>query len=270
MPMNMNNIFNNSNQPSFFNSGQDPHQNNQNGFRCRLCNHVFPSYQALKAHFESHFTLENPAIRNLFSSSHANSQREMIPNPLQPNFPRPMVMQETRNFVNRNFQAPPQQPMVMPQYRANLFPCAIQHNVAASQPLQGPPEPQATQFVNNNVEMAQLLAPPAIHQMEMERCPSLHKSHPIALKFDASSTKIQPNCRTSSQDPDLEAFRYFDFSFCCILRSRSLVVIVVPSEKNETPSSHGGTRWSQRRWGKKEEDESMEGYRCTVRRLRME
>lgn len=169
--MNISNFFNNSYQPSFFNSGQDPRQNSQNGFRCRLCNHVFPSYQALKAHFESHFTLENPAIRNLFSSSHANSQREMIPNPLQPNFPRPMVMQETRNFVNRNFQAPPQQPMVMPQYRANLFPCAIQHNVAASQPLQGPPEPQATQFVNNNVEMAQLLAPPAIHQMEMEVSP---------------------------------------------------------------------------------------------------
>lgn len=70
-----------------------------------------------------------------------------------------------------------------------------------------------------------------------QRCPSLHKSHPIALKFDASSTKIQPNCRTSSQDPDLEAFRYFDFSFCCILRSRSLVVIVVvcclEEKKNE-------------------------------------
>ncbi|KAG4911003.1 hypothetical protein JHK87_057119 [Glycine soja] len=168
MPMNISNLFNNSYQPSFFNSGQDPRQNSQNGFRCRLCNHVFPSYQALKAHFESHFTLENPAIRNLYSSSHVNSQRGMIPNPLRPNFPRPMVMQETRNFVNMNFQAPPQQPMVMPQSRANLFPLVIQHNVAASQSLQGPP--QATQFVNNYVETAQLLAPP-IHQGEMEVSP---------------------------------------------------------------------------------------------------
>ncbi|RDX89652.1 hypothetical protein CR513_28595, partial [Mucuna pruriens] len=166
MPMNANNIFN----ISIFNSGQDPHQNNQNGFRCRLCNRVFSTFQALTAHVESHFVQENPIMRSLYSPNHVNSQREMIPNLLQPNFPRPMMVQEPRNLVNnRVFHAPPPQPMVMPRPRANSFSYAIQQVVVASQPLQGPP--QAILSAENNVaEMTRLLALP-IHQREMEVSP---------------------------------------------------------------------------------------------------
>ncbi|KAH1188239.1 hypothetical protein GmHk_U059795 [Glycine max] len=122
VPMNMNNIFNNSNQPSFFNSGQDPHQNNQNGF----------SYQALKAHFESTFYSRKPfaTLEIYFHPGHANSQREMIPKPFAAQFfpsqangdaketKKKLCQQEFPGTTTTSLWS-------CPQYRANLFPCAI-------------------------------------------------------------------------------------------------------------------------------------------------
>ncbi|TKY51922.1 hypothetical protein E2542_SST23442 [Spatholobus suberectus] len=133
MPMNINNIFNISYQLGVFNFGQHPDENNPNGIVCKLCNHVLPNFQAFIAHMKSHFAQENPTIRRLYSPNHVNSQREMILDPLQPSFPRPMIIQQV---------------------------------VVASQLLQGPS--QAMLSVRTNiVEMAQLSAPP-IHQREME------------------------------------------------------------------------------------------------------
>uniref|UniRef100_A0A0R0EE44 Uncharacterized protein n=1 Tax=Glycine max TaxID=3847 RepID=A0A0R0EE44_SOYBN len=126
------------------------------------------------AHFASVHFVENPAISSLYLSNHVNLQREMILSPLHPNFPRLMVTQETRISVNnmvRVFRAPPEQPMAMPQPRANLIPYATQSMVATSQPFQGPGPSQSMLSASNNVaERAQLFAPP-IHHREMEVSP---------------------------------------------------------------------------------------------------
>lgn len=156
------------------NFGEDPPHNNQNGFRCIFCNLVFITLLALMAHFASVHFVENPAISSLYLSNHVNLQREMILSPLHPNFPRLMVTQETRISVNnmvRVFRAPPEQPMAMPQPRANLIPYATQSMVATSQPFQGPGPSQSMLCASNNVaERAQLFAPP-IHHREMEVSP---------------------------------------------------------------------------------------------------
>ncbi|KAJ1398937.1 hypothetical protein SESBI_30732 [Sesbania bispinosa] len=69
-----------------------------------------------------------------------NPQRELVPSPLQPNFSRPALLPETRNFANsRVFQAPPRPPVVMPQPRTNPFPYA-NLQVAASRPFFLPPQ----------------------------------------------------------------------------------------------------------------------------------
>ncbi|KAF1880913.1 hypothetical protein Lal_00022943 [Lupinus albus] len=49
----------------------------------------------------------NPNMRRQYFSNHINPNRELISNPIAPNFNRPMLMQKPRNFVNsRVFQAP--------------------------------------------------------------------------------------------------------------------------------------------------------------------
>ncbi|CAJ1977223.1 unnamed protein product [Sphenostylis stenocarpa] len=91
----------------------------------------------------------------------------MIPNPLQPNFPRPMMMQETRNFVNNIvFQTSPQQPLLMPRPRTNSFPHARRQVSAASQSFHGPP--QALSFDTTDMT---LFPSPLIHQREMKTSP---------------------------------------------------------------------------------------------------
>ncbi|KAK7356908.1 hypothetical protein VNO80_16188 [Phaseolus coccineus] len=168
------------------NSGEDPNQNNKNGFRCLICNLVFLTFQALISHVEFHFSLE-PAIRTLYSS---NQVHPMISNPLLPNFPRFMVMQDTNVFLNnRVFQAPPQQPMVMheTQFSVNnrLFHAQPEHPMVMPQPratyftqeeaaavlqsLQRPPY-SVLPASRDVTELAQLLIQP-IQQRDMEVSP---------------------------------------------------------------------------------------------------
>ncbi|KAK7392506.1 hypothetical protein VNO78_20947 [Psophocarpus tetragonolobus] len=172
--MNTNDLLNTSLQLGVLNDGQDSHQNNQdnqNGITCRLCNHVFPSFQAFMTHTQSHFAHQNPRMKRLFSPNHVNRQREMIPSPMELNFRRSMMMQETRNFINnRVFQAAlPQEPMPMLQHRTNSILHASQQGIATSPPFRGPS--QTMPFSRVNVaEMERLLHPP-IHQREMEVSP---------------------------------------------------------------------------------------------------
>ncbi|KAK7344697.1 hypothetical protein VNO77_14624 [Canavalia gladiata] len=112
-----------------FNYRQSTHQNNHNiNITCRLCNQVLSSFQAFKAHIESHFAHQNHTKRGIYSSNLINySQREMIPSPLQLNIPRPVMMQRTKHFVNNgNFHSSPQQPKVISQPGRNSFPQLIQ------------------------------------------------------------------------------------------------------------------------------------------------
>ncbi|KAK7357480.1 hypothetical protein VNO80_16768 [Phaseolus coccineus] len=160
MSMNFNNI---SFEAVGLNYGQHPHQN---GIACKLCNHVSSDFHAFIAHTESHFAQQNSTMRRLYSPNHVNSQREMIPNPLQPNFPRRMMMQETRNFNNTVFQTSPLQPMLMPRQRTNLFPHARQQVIAASQSFHGPS--LAMSFDRNSVNKMTLFPSPLIHQREMK------------------------------------------------------------------------------------------------------
>ncbi|CAJ1976437.1 unnamed protein product [Sphenostylis stenocarpa] len=173
-------ILNVSRGQSESNSGEDPNQNNQNGFRCLICNLVFLSFQALIAHALSHFPLDDPAIR------------EIIPNLMESDFGRlmmtqetcvfynnmvfqapsdqPMVMQETQiHVMNRVLEAQAEEPMVMSEPRANSFPCVTQETVAASQSLQGPPHSMLSVSADV-IEVAQLLFS-LIHQTEMEVSP---------------------------------------------------------------------------------------------------
>ncbi|BAT94790.1 hypothetical protein LR48_Vigan02g172100 [Vigna angularis] len=189
MSMNTQNILNIAHRLIASNSGEDPNQNNKNGFRCLICNLVFLTFQALIMHVESHLSLEDPAIRVLYSPNQVNSRREVIPNPLHPNFSRLMVMQETNVFVNnRVFQPPLEQPMVMqePQFSVNnrLFHAqpeqprmippsratyVTQGGAAASRSLQGSPYSMLPAS-SDVIEVAQLLLD-TIHEREMEVSP---------------------------------------------------------------------------------------------------
>ncbi|OIV92292.1 hypothetical protein TanjilG_10502 [Lupinus angustifolius] len=57
---------------------------------------------------DSQVARENiPSMRRQYFSNHINPQRELISNPIVPNFNRPVLMQKPRNFTNsRVFQAP--------------------------------------------------------------------------------------------------------------------------------------------------------------------
>ncbi|CAL0310109.1 unnamed protein product [Lupinus luteus] len=59
---------------------------------------------------DSQVARENiPSMRRPYFSNHITPQRELISNPIVPNFNRPVLMQKPRNFVNsRVFQAPQQ------------------------------------------------------------------------------------------------------------------------------------------------------------------
>jgi len=171
------------------NSEEDPTRNNKNGFRCIICNLVFLTFQAFITHVRSHLSPDHPYLRSLYPSNQVDPQREMIPNPLHPNFSRLMVMQETNVFVNnRGFQAPPEQPMVMhehqipvnnrffhaqleqpmmmPQPRATYV---AQEVAAASRSVQGPPYPMLSPS-GDVIQDAQSLMQPII-QREMEASP---------------------------------------------------------------------------------------------------
>lgn len=124
----------------FFNlNAQRPQRNSPKGnIVCRLCNQVFTSYHSLIAHIESHLAQEKNGVNKLDQG-----------NPLlQPNFPNPLLKQETRNFTNNKvLQALPlppppppqaQPPMVMPQPITWKFPYP-NNNIQASKPLQLPP-----------------------------------------------------------------------------------------------------------------------------------
>ncbi|BAT94058.1 hypothetical protein LR48_Vigan02g226600 [Vigna angularis] len=150
-------------EPAGLNYGHRPHQN---GVACKLCNHVSPDFQAFIAHTESHFSQQNSTLRSLYSPNHVNSQREIIPNPLRPNFPRPTMMQEKRNFNNTVFQTSPLQPVFMPRPRTNLFSHASQPVIATSQPFHGPPS--AMSFHRNSVNKMTLFPSPLIHQRDMK------------------------------------------------------------------------------------------------------
>lgn len=188
--MNSQNILNIAHRLIASNSGEDPNQNNRNGFRCLICNLIFVTFQALILHVESHLSLEDPAIRAQYSQNQVNSRREVIPNPLHPNLSRLMLMHETNVFVNNNrvFQPPPEQPMVMqeaqfsvnnrlfhaqpeqprviPQSRATYV---TQGGAAASRYLQGSPYSMLPAS-SDVIEVAQLLLD-AIHEREMEVSP---------------------------------------------------------------------------------------------------
>lgn len=163
MSMNLNNT---SFEPAGFNYGHHPHQN---GIACKLCNHVSPDFQAFIAHTESHFAQQNSTVRRMYSPNHVNSQREIIPNPLRPNFHRPTMMQETRNFNNTVFQTSPLQPVLMPRPRTNLFSHTRQPVIAASQSFHGPP--LGVSFDRNSVNKMALFPSPLIHQREMKTSP---------------------------------------------------------------------------------------------------
>lgn len=158
--MNFNNI---SFEPVGFNYGQRAHQN---GIACKLCSHVSPDFQAFIAHTESHFSQQNSTMRRLYSPNHVNFRRQMIPNTLQPNFHRSMMMQETRNCNNTVFQTSPLQPVSMPRPRTNLFPHASQQVIAASQSFHGPPPSMS--FDRNSVNKMTLFPSPLIHQREIK------------------------------------------------------------------------------------------------------
>jgi len=187
--MNTQNIHNNIGHSLFAsNPGEeDPNQNNNNGFRCLFCNLVFLTFHALITHIQSHFSLEDPAVRAVYAPILVNPRREMIPNLLQPIFSRLMVMQETNVFVNnRVFQAPLEPPMVMqeaqisvnnrffhaqPEQPRVMMPPSRATN-AASRSLQGSPYAQPEQPANTDVvEVAQILME-AMHSKEPEVSPN--------------------------------------------------------------------------------------------------
>ncbi|KAL2325158.1 hypothetical protein Fmac_024216 [Flemingia macrophylla] len=151
---------------------------NHSGYRCTSCNCFFHSFQALISHIQLHFAEEHD-LRGLYPPNHVNSQREIIPNSIQPYFSRPVVIGETINIVsNRIFQVTPPQPMMMPRPRPNSFSYGIQQVVvAASQPLQGPPQtiqgppPQTMLSARNNVVGTTLCLAPPSHQRESEVSP---------------------------------------------------------------------------------------------------
>lgn len=123
--------------------------NNNNNNLLTSSDEIF-NLQAFIAHVESLVAHENAATRRQYLPNHFNS-RELPSNRMHPNFHRPMLMHETRNFANsRVFQAPPQQPLVMLRASTGLFPNAGRA-IAASQLVDAHQAP--TQPIHQEMEM---------------------------------------------------------------------------------------------------------------------
>ncbi|KAE9585243.1 hypothetical protein Lal_00018246 [Lupinus albus] len=144
-----------------------------------MANHNNSDYlsnlREFRARLESRVAPQNGAMPRQYLSNHINPQRELISTPILPDFNRPMLTQDTRNFINtRAFQSsssPSSQSVIASRGSANLFPYTSLG--APSQQAETSRFSSEAMMFGRNIafEFAQFQAPQIQKNMEMKVSP---------------------------------------------------------------------------------------------------
>jgi hypothetical protein len=143
---------------------------------CTICSQVFTNTQSLITHLESHRLQENLALLRLnnINNPHFQAQFEQIPNPLQ---------------------APPQQPLAIPQPRTNQIMDSVTHQLHILQ--------NVIPSAETNVAEMTLMSPTRQHYMEVSQ---IDGTKPYIDKLDKpiNSMFVNPPPIVNDDTLDLE------------------------------------------------------------------